>query len=149
MNEITQKVRHPWLIYSVVLAFIASVGFLTIGYFNWPPKMNFNWFVGVLTTVGTISFTITNGIRLFNIAPYRFAINDDEILIQDWGVIKSRIRTFTASSVTEICHSTEGGSFLKTTDGKTYHIDDVLMCNYKSIFELVQKNFNHIKTREL
>lgn len=149
MSEITQKVRHPWIIFSAIFAFFASIGFLLIGYFNWPPKMNFNWIIGILVTTGTVICTITNGLRLFHLEPYRFVINNDEILVHDWGAIRPRIRKFNASLITEICHSTEGGSFLSTKDGKTHYIDDVLMSNYKSIFDLIQKNFKHIRTREL
>lgn len=146
---VTQKARHPWIVFGSVLAFFASIGFITIGYFNWPPQMNFSWIVGTVVTIGTILCAITNGIRLFYSEPYRFAINDDEIIIKDWGILRPRVRKFTTSSITEICHSSEGASFLKTKDGETHYIDDVLMYNYSIIFELIQMKYNHIATRDI
>ncbi len=148
MEKIIQKTRHPWIVFSFILAFLASIGFLTIGYFNWPPHFNFSWIIGSLVTIGSIICAITNGIRQFYPDPYRFELNHDKILIRDWGIIRPRVRKFPVTSVTEICHSSEGGSYLKTKDGNTHYIDDVLMYKYKDIFELIKKNYNHIVTSD-
>ena len=149
MNTIPQPPRHPWIIFSAILTFFASIGFITIGYFNWPPKLNFSWVVGTLVTLGTLICAITNVIRLFCKESYRFGLNDGEIIIRDWGILRQRVRKFSTSFVAEICHSSEGGSFLKTKDGKIHYIDDVLMYKYEEIFKIIKKNYNHIKTREL
>ena len=131
---VTQNARHPWLALSFIISVLASIGFIAIGYFNWPPQFSFSWIIGTLITIGISIGTIIYGIRLFYAEPYRFELDNDEILIRDWGVLRPRVRKFLASSVTEICHSSEGSSYLTTKDGNIHYIDDVLMLKYRDIF---------------
>jgi hypothetical protein len=149
MNTVSQKVEHPWVLFSLFITFFASIGFLLIAYFNWPPKFNFDWIVGILVTTGTILCALNGFIRLFFTEPYLFEIIGEDIRIRDWGNFRSRVRTFPLRSVAEICCSSEGASYLKTKDGKIHYIDDVLMLKYKKIFELIEKNNNDIILRKV
>lgn len=146
MNIVTQKTRHPWIILSFMAGVCGSMLFILIGYYNWPPKLSFNWIVGSIVTITYLTCSADFGIRLLYQGKYSFEMNDTEIIIRDWGFLRPRVRIFSASSVIKIYHSSEGSSGLKTKDGKTHYINDVLMLKYREVFEQVKKTYKHIST---
>ncbi len=148
MKIVTQKARHPWIVFSLAFSSLAALVSVLIGYYNWPPQFSFDWIVGTLVTVGFLLGSVIYCLRLIQNGKYSFEMNEKEIIIRDWGHIRQRVRVFPASSVKEIYHSSNGSGLI-TTDGKTHYIDDCLMLKYNEIFEKIQSTYSHVSTTNI
>jgi len=150
MEEITiqQNRSNGWTAFGVFMA-IGLLTASTVGMIlNWPMKLSFEWIIMPLLFIGSLvlGFNYTYWI----IAPRNavFYVSDDEIRIEDQPVFKWISRTFPPSEVIEIYYSRESGSRLKTRDGKTHTISDILMMQREAIFSALAVKHPHIALKE-
>ena len=88
MISIIQESKNTWIFISFIFTLVSSLLFLVLGYIYWPPEFNFNWIVGCICTFGMAFGCYIFSLQLRNPNPYYFSVDEEVIVIHDWGKFK-------------------------------------------------------------
>ena len=115
----------------------------------WPFEFSFVWFILPMLFIGSL-FLGTNYIYWI-LVPKKtlFEVSQDVITIEDQPVFTWKVRRFDPAEIIQIVYNTESSSYLKTKDGKTHLISDILMMRKKDIFAAVRELHPHIETSSM
>lgn len=150
MNAITieQDRCNAWTAFGVFMAiglFLVSVIGMVL---NWPFTISFEWSIILLLFVGSFVASITYISWIVSPKKTIFFVSQDEIRIEDQPSIKWATRTFSPSDVVELSYNGEGISELRTRDGKSHVISDILMIQRDAIFDALSTFHPHIIIRK-
>jgi len=146
MNTVRQNSFHSWVAVFLIVSIIVTIIMLVVGYHKWPPGLSMGWIIGSFTGFVFFMSGVRALARIWYIAPLELEVTDSALVITDMGFLRPRVRKFSANSVTNFVYSSEGGSYIKTSDGKKHYLDKILMLKSDEIIEMVEQHFNHIKT---
>ena len=150
MNAVTisQNRSNGWTGFGVLIAvgllIVSGVGMIV----SWPIEVSFEWILLPILFLGAL---VLGGNYLYWLVTPRnavFSVSADQICIEDQPVFRWITRTFSPSEVVEISYSSESGSRLKTKDGRSYVLSDILMMQRGVIFSAISAEHPHIALKE-
>jgi hypothetical protein len=145
---ITQNRSNSWTGFGVLMALglliVSGVGMIV----SWPMEVSFEW---ILLPILFLGASVLGGNYLYWLIKPRdavFSVSADQICIEDQPVFRWVTRTFSPSEVVEISYSSESGSRLKTKDGRSHILSDILMMQRAAIFSAISAQHPHIALKE-
>ncbi len=146
---IRQSRCNYWIFLSVIFAIVLFIISVAGMIYSFPISLSFEWFILPVLFTGSLVLGCQYLYWLLNPRDSTFTISHDYIHIEDQTVFKWTHRRFSPDEITKLTYNSESLSHLKTKDGTTHYISDILMIQRESIFSVLSEIHPHIKLKKI